>query len=120
MAWDSPAGGDARVISGMMNGYIDIPFSLLGFKPNVGAGLGAARVDLSHVTAAGAPLLDGRQTVMAFQDMAGLGYALASHVMLTIASSRPTASNRTRRAARPPFRSNRTGCAGSRPNSGCV
>jgi opacity protein-like surface antigen len=79
-----PAGGDTRMISGMVNGYIDIPFSLLGFKPYIGAGLGAARVDLSHVTAAGAPLLDGHQTVLAFQGMAGLSYALASHVTLTL------------------------------------
>ena len=75
--WDFPLTGDVDVISGMVNGYFEIPTGGR-WKPFVTGGLGMARVEMNDFNAEGSATADwsGDDTVMAWQVGAGVGYAI--------------------------------------------
>ena len=77
MGWDFPLTGDVEVISGMVNGYFEIPTGS-PWKPFVTGGLGMARVEMNDFNAvdSGAADWSGDDTVFAWQVGAGVGYAI--------------------------------------------
>ncbi len=81
-AGDTGADGDVSALTGMLNGYYE-PYADCRIKPYVGAGVGVANINLDGVTAGGAALADGDDTVLAGQVMAGASYALTPRTDLT-------------------------------------
>lgn len=72
--------GEAKVASGMVNGYYDIPTSA-SIKPYVGVGVGVANVDFqNYTTTANGEILDDSETVMAYQGMAGLSAPITARL----------------------------------------
>jgi outer membrane protein OmpA-like peptidoglycan-associated protein/opacity protein-like surface antigen len=79
-----PAGGNARVLSFMGNGYYDIGGQGTDLGAYIGAGLGIARVQ--HASYAlrdgGAAMIDDSDTGVAWQVLAGVYKPLSDHVEL--------------------------------------
>lgn len=73
--------GKLNTLSGMLNGYVDIPTST-AFTPYLGVGLGIADVKADNYRAAGLNVLDDSQTVFAYQGMAGVSYAATKNIDL--------------------------------------
>jgi OmpA-OmpF porin, OOP family len=76
--------GSAKVESGMVNAYFEVPYSISALKPYIGAGVGAARVFGSNVATAAGSVIDGHDTVLAYQAMAGLAYSMNAHVTVNV------------------------------------
>jgi outer membrane protein OmpA-like peptidoglycan-associated protein len=79
-----PAGGNARVLSFMGNGYYDIGGQGTDLGAYVGAGLGIARVQHSSYALrdGGAAMIDDSDTGVAWQILAGVYKPLSDHVEL--------------------------------------
>lgn len=78
------AGGDVNSFSGMLNVLYDVDFGL-PLKPYIGAGIGAARVEMEDVAlAAGGPALDDGGMSWAYQGIAGAAYGLTDNLDLTL------------------------------------
>lgn len=74
--------GNVTMWSGMLNGFVDVPVTLLGLvKPYVGAGLGGTRVTIDGGSGSG---LDDSATTFAFQGMAGLAFDVLPRITLSI------------------------------------
>jgi len=80
----TPTSGHAKIATGMVNAYFEIPYTILHLRPYIGAGVGAARVESNNSTAAGDFVLGGNETVLAYQAMAGLAYSMNSHLTWTL------------------------------------
>jgi outer membrane protein OmpA-like peptidoglycan-associated protein len=71
------AGGSVYSYSGMLNGYYDIPYSLMGLTPYIGAGAGFVNVNLSSVSEGATQLVNDGDTIPALQGIAGVRYQLS-------------------------------------------
>ena len=78
------AGGNARVLSFMANGYYDIGGQGTDLGAFIGAGLGIARVQHSNyaLVDGGASMIDDSDTGVAWQVLAGVYKPLSDHVEL--------------------------------------
>lgn len=75
------ASGNVDAMAMMVNAYYDLDMGG-NFTPYFGAGIGAARVEASYKDAGGAVQASGKDTVFAYQGMAGVEYAVDSRVAL--------------------------------------
>ena len=84
-----PNGGALGTMSVMVNGLYDIDPGLFdvqsyGFMPHVGVGVGWARPRFDHASSYNGNTVDGKADVLAYQGIAGVDYAVAPHVKLTL------------------------------------
>jgi OOP family OmpA-OmpF porin len=78
----SSSGGSVNTLSGMVNGLYD--FQTGGpLKPYLGLGIGVSRLRYNDVTPIGGTAISDRDTVFAYQGIAGLSYDLGDNVALT-------------------------------------
>ncbi|MBF0166738.1 MAG: OmpA family protein [Alphaproteobacteria bacterium] len=70
--------GDVNVFSGMVNGLWDVPVTF-PVRPYLGAGIGAARVNVDNVKRAGVSQIDDSDTAFAYQGIAGLGWEITNN-----------------------------------------
>ncbi len=76
--------GGTDIGSLMVNGLYDFDTPMLhGWQPHLGAGVGAARVH-NHTASANTPVVDGNDTVPAFQAIAGVDYPVTPALKLGI------------------------------------
>ena len=83
-----PTGGHASSLSFLVNGLRDVPIGL-SFVPHLGVGLGVANVHMTTVgqargAALGAPVLNGRSTVFAYQLIAGISQPIGERLSLDV------------------------------------
>jgi outer membrane protein OmpA-like peptidoglycan-associated protein len=78
------AGGDQSVISLMANALYEFDFR--GFRPYLGVGVGGARLsqDLTVATPAGTLNVDDEDWVLAYQGIAGVGYAVTPAITVAL------------------------------------
>ena len=79
-----PASGDVTSKSIMMNFYHDFTTPESRWSPFLGAGLGAARLDVNNATVTGFALGDANDTVFAWQLMAGIGYKVTDNTVIDL------------------------------------
>jgi len=77
------AGGQATAISAMLNAYYDYDTGSR-WRPYIDAGIGAARLSLHRVAAAGVPVVDAFDTVFAYQLGLGLGFEVTKSLTLAL------------------------------------
>ncbi len=75
-------GGNISALSGMINGFYDFSTDS-ALKPYVGFGIGAARLSYNGVTPIGGSRTNDRDTVFAYQGIAGVSYDLGNDLALT-------------------------------------
>jgi opacity protein-like surface antigen len=75
------ATGDVKVGAAMLNGYFDIPLSLLWLRPYVGAGLGYARAELENVAGLGFTTIDDDDTTFAYQFIGGIAFEIVKPIV---------------------------------------
>lgn len=79
------ARGDTSSISGMINGWFDVPVGgRIPFTPYLGGGIGLANVDYDNIRIMGQTALDDDDTVFAWQLGAGVRYPLTEAVNLSL------------------------------------
>lgn len=79
------ANGDARATTLMGNVLYDIPVSVLGFTPYIGAGLGGARTSLNNVvTGTGLGTVDDSDMVFAYQGIAGVSAPVSNNLTVSL------------------------------------
>jgi opacity protein-like surface antigen len=78
---ESAVSGEVKVGAVMLNGYFDIPLSLLWLRPYVGAGLGYASADFDTVTGPGLVTIDDKDTVFAYQFIGGIAFELVKPIV---------------------------------------
>jgi opacity protein-like surface antigen len=75
------ATGDVKVGAAMVNGYFDIPLSLLWLRPYVGAGIGYARADFDNVAGLGFAAIDDDDTAFAYQFIGGIAFEILKPIV---------------------------------------
>lgn len=83
LAGSVEANGHVTAISAMLNAYYDYDTGSR-WRPYIAAGIGAARLAMKNVSAAGVPVVDAFDTVFAYQLGLGLGFEVTKS--LTIAA----------------------------------
>ncbi len=78
----SDVDGDVRTVSLMANGFYEFDVGS-GFKPFVGAGAGAAFLDV-EAALVGVTIVDDDDTVFAYQGMAGVSYQISPDLSLSL------------------------------------
>jgi opacity protein-like surface antigen len=78
----SDVDGEAQMISVMANGFYDFDLGN-GIRPFLGAGIGAGFYDL-EAELLGVELVDDRDTVFAYQGLAGVSYAMTRDVSVGV------------------------------------
>jgi OOP family OmpA-OmpF porin len=78
----SNSDGTVSSLSGMVNALYDFNTNT-AFKPYVGLGIGVSRVRYEDVTPIGGTLVSDRDTVLAYQGIAGVSYDLGDNMALT-------------------------------------
>ena len=101
----SSSAGSIAALSGMVNALYDIPTGTK-LKPYLGLGLGASRLSYNDVTPIGGSVLSDRDTVFAYQGIAGVSYDLGDNLALTT-------EYRYFRTADPSFNTDATGAVDS-------
>lgn len=81
---ESPAPGGIQIVGGMANAYWDVPLHDR-FKPYLGGGIGMAYMTFENNTSrlGSGYYVDDNDTELAGNVMAGLGYAITDHVVLS-------------------------------------
>jgi opacity protein-like surface antigen len=83
LAGSASASGHATAISAMLNAYYDYDTGS-AWRPYIDAGIGAARLTLKDVAAAGVPVADTFDTVFAYQFGLGIGYEVTKSLTLAL------------------------------------
>lgn len=73
--------GEIHSSAAMVNGYYDL-FSGSDWRPYIGAGIGLVRLNMEGVTPIGGSTIDDRDTVVAVQGIAGIGYRVNDRIGL--------------------------------------
>lgn len=74
--------GDAKALSGMINGYKDFDLGN-GWEPYLGLGVGAVRVEADGYSPVSTSSIDDRDTAFGYQGIAGIAWSVSDNVALT-------------------------------------
>ena len=77
------ASGHTTALSAMLNAYYDYDTGS-AWRPYIDAGIGAARLSMKNVSAAGVPVVDAFDTVFAYQLGLGIGYEVTKSMTLAV------------------------------------
>jgi OmpA-OmpF porin, OOP family len=83
LAGSASASGHTTAISAMLNAYYDYDTGS-AWRPYIDAGIGAARLTLKDVSAAGVPVANAFDTVFAYQLGLGIGYEVTKSLTLAL------------------------------------
>jgi OmpA-OmpF porin, OOP family len=83
LSGSTSASGHVSAISAMLNAYYDYD-TASAWRPYIDAGIGAARLAMHNVSAAGVPVVDAYDTVFAYQLGLGLGYELTKSLTVAV------------------------------------